>query len=331
MLSSLVFGASLVSYATALNNGVGKLPKMGYDTFNAFGCSYNQTSVLAQVEAMAQNGLVDAGYNSMILDDCYTMKNRSASGELVADPTKFPHGMPNLTAAMKAMGVSANAYSDSGYQTCAGYPGSWGHEMQDLQTWTEWGFNYLKYDNCYIPFDNVTMQNELGRYQDMANAIAEVSTTTGAPPFQFSLCEWGWQQPWIWGKTLSQSWRINGDIKPYWSSIASIIDQGSFNYWATDFYGRNDMDIMEVGNTGQGTPPGNLTYEESKSHFTAWALLKSPLIIGTDLSNATAQTFEILGNKDLIKINQDPNVGASISPFRWGINPDYVSNSSYPA
>lgn len=88
---------------------------------------------------------------------------------------------------------------------------------------------------------------------------------------------------------------------------------------------------MEIGNTGQGTPPGNLTYEESKSHFTAWALSKSPLIIGTDLTNATSDTIEILGNKDLIKINQDPNVGTSISPFRWGVNADYTSNSTHPA
>ena len=88
---------------------------------------------------------------------------------------------------------------------------------------------------------------------------------------------------------------------------------------------------MEVGNTGIGTPPGNLTYEETKSHFTAWALLKSPLIIGTDLTVASAETVEILTNKDLIKVNQDPNVGESISPFRWGIYDNYVSNPSSPA
>lgn len=91
------------------------------------------------------------------------------------------------------------------------------------------------------------------------------------------------------------------------------------------------MDILEVGNTGLGTPPGNLTYDEAKSHFTAWALLKSPLIIGTDLTKATTETLDILSNRDLIKINQDPNVGQSFSPFRWGVNPDYVSNASYPA
>lgn len=239
--------------------------------------------------------------------------------------------MKNFTASLKAKGVTASAYSDNGYETCAGYPGSYGHEVQDLMTWTEWGFDYLKYDNCYIPFDSITQENMYGRYQRMADAIAQVAKTTKNKPFEYSLCEWGWQQPWVWGSRLSQAWRINGDIKPWWSSIASIIDQASFNWWASNFYGHNDMDIMEVGNTGQGTPVGNLTFEEAKSHFTAWALLKSPLIIGTDLTNATAETIEILGNTDLIKINQDPNVGESISPFRWGIYPDYTSNPSSPA
>jgi len=229
------------------------------------------------------------------------------------------------------MDISLNAYSDAGYQTCAGYPGSYGHEEQDLQTWTDWGFDYLKYDNCYIPFDNITQENVYGRYQRMSTAIAQLAERTHSKPFMFSLCEWGWQQPWVWGKHLAHSWRINGDIKPFWSSIASIIDLASFNYWSSDFYGHNDMDIMEVGNTGTGTPPGNLTFDESKSHFTAWALLKSPLFIGTDLTAATKEEVEILKNKDIIKINQDPNVGPGISPFRWGINPDYVSNTSHPA
>jgi alpha-galactosidase len=92
------------------------------------------------------------------------------------------------------------------------------------------------------------------------------------------------------------------------------------------------MDMLEVGNTGQGDPVGNLTYDEAKSHFTAWAFLKSPLFISTNLPNATQEARDILKNSDIIKINQDPNVGESIAPFRWGSGqPDYVSNSTHPA
>lgn len=239
--------------------------------------------------------------------------------------------MRNLTDALKAMGLQAGIYSDAGYQTCGGYPGSYGHEAQDLKTFDEWGFHYLKYDNCFIPFDNVTQENGYGRYKRMADAIEDRARGANSTLFQLALCQWGWQQPWTWAGRLGQSWRVGGDIRPWWSALAGIINQASFIATETDFYSRNDFDMLEVGNTDQGTPPGNLTYDEAKSHFTAWALLKSPLLIGSDLTNASPETVEILGNKDILKISQDPNVGESIAPFRWGINPDYTFDPVNPA
>ena len=173
--------------------------------------------------------------------------------------------MRALTDKLKTLGISASAYSDAGYKTCAGYPGSYGHEEQDLETFSAWGFDYLKYDNCYIPFDAVTQENVYGRYERMAKAIAARALNRNEKPFVFSLCEWGWQAPWVWAKRLGHSWRINGDIKPWWNSLAAIIDNASFQYWASDFYGHNDMDMLEVGNTGQGDPVGNLTYDEAKA------------------------------------------------------------------
>jgi len=86
----------------------------------------------------------------------------------------------------------------------------------------------------------------------------------------------------------------------------------------------NDMDMLQLGN-------GGLTFDEAKSHWTAWALMKSPLLIGTNLSAITSDILGILKNTEVLAINQDPVVGESISPFRWGINPDWTSNSSFPA
>ncbi|EMC96109.1 glycoside hydrolase family 27 protein [Baudoinia panamericana UAMH 10762] len=304
---------------------------MGYDTFNGFAGDYNASDVLIQAQIMSERGLVDAGYTQFILDDFNLEAQRNATGYIVANQTRFPNGMPALSKQMNALGVQLAAYSDLGYKTCGGFPGSWGHELQDLETWYSWGMTYLKLDHCYFPQDNITQENIYGTYTPMANAIAEFAARTNVT-FIFSLCEWGLEQPWVWGKQLGQSWRIDNDVKPWWSSIATVITQASYQYWATDFYGHNDMDILEVGNTnGIGNPPGNLTYEESKSHFTAWALLKSPLIIGTDLTKVSNETFTILGNRDLIKINQDPNVGTSITPFRWGNNSFKVGNPNYPA
>jgi alpha-galactosidase len=241
--------------------------------------------------------------------------------------------MKQFTKSLKKLGFHAGIYSDAGYRTCAGYPGSFGNEAKDLETFAEWGFDYLKYDNCYIPFDNVTQENVYGRYKRMADAIDTRAKKTKSQPVQLALCEWGWQQPWIWAGRLGQSWRISGDIRPWWSALASIINRASFIASETHFYAHNDLDILEVGNTNQGTPPGNLTYDEAKSHFTAWALLKSPLLISSDMESASKETLEILENKDILKINQDPNVGEAIAPFRWGSDPDvvYTWDPDHPA
>ncbi|KAF7985791.1 hypothetical protein HWV62_423 [Athelia sp. TMB] len=313
--------------ADALNNGVQKLPRLGYNTWNAFACNINSSLVLEQAELMVQYGLLDAGYTAVHLDDCYASPNRT-NGTITANPTKFPSGMKNYTNSIKALGFQAGIYSDSGWLTCAGFPGSYSNEDIDIATFAEWGFEYLKYDNCYIPFDSVTRQNELGRYQRMADAIASYAAKTNTQPFSLALCEWGWQQVQIWGKTVAQSWRIDNDIEPFWWSITSIINTASFIAPQTDFYGHNDMDMLQVGNTVNG---GDLTVEEARSHFTAWALLKSPLLIGTDLRTIGQDYLDILLNKEIIAINQDPVVGTSITPFRWGMYPDWVSNANYPA
>ena len=166
------------------------------------------------------------------------------------------------------------------------------------------------------------MENEYGRYLRMANAIDEVYAKYNETPPIYSLCQWGWENPMNWAPRIAQAWRIDADIKPWWSSIATILWLQSSSYLATNFYQHGDMDILEVGNSDQGNPVGNLTFAEEKTHFTAWALLKSHLLIGTDLSNATNQTVGILSNEELIQINQDPNEGAALAPFRIGIQDD---------
>lgn len=119
------------------------------------------------------------------------------------------HPLSSLIGLTVVFTRSAGIYSDSGWYTCGGFPGSWGNEAVDINTFHQWGFEYLKYDNCAIPFDSITRQNELGRYQIMANAIAALARKTNSPPFSLALCEWGWQQVQIWGRTVGQSWRVN--------------------------------------------------------------------------------------------------------------------------
>ncbi|KAF7319163.1 Alpha-galactosidase [Mycena chlorophos] len=314
---------ALLTAVNALSNGVAKLPVLGYNTWNAYHCDIDQDLVVTTAELVVSLGLKDAGYMHVNIDDCWAEKNRSSAGELVPDQVRFPN-ITDMTSKIHSLGLHAGIYGDSGWFTCAGYPGSFEHESQDIKSFQDWGFDYLKYDNCYIPYDEIIREGIVGKYQRMADAIADLAKDSGKTPFIFSLCEWGWSQVWLWGSTIGHSWRVTGDIAPQWSSLASIINFNSFITQATNFYGHNDMDMLQLGN-------GGLSYDEAKSHFTAWALMKSPLLIGTNLSAITPDILGILTNKEILAINQDSVVGESISPFRWGINADWTSNSSFPA
>ncbi|KAF5375716.1 hypothetical protein D9615_009345 [Tricholomella constricta] len=306
-------------------SGVGRLPFMGYNTWNAYYCDISETKVLEMARLMKAHGLIDVGYNYMNLDDCYSEKERSPSGDIIANKERFPSGMNYLTSELNKLGLKAGIYSDSGWLTCQRYPGSFQNEARDIKLFQDWGFELLKYDNCAVPFDEVIKEGMVGKYSRMANAIADLAKSSGKPPFLFSLCQWGREQPWIWARRFGQSWRTTEDIGANWRVLSSIINQSnSFIAWASDFYGRNDMDILEVGN-------GDLTFDESKSHFTAWALMRSPLLISTNLATASKETLEILKNQEIIAINQDPVVGTSITPFRWGINRYWTNNGTHPA
>ncbi|KAJ3508287.1 hypothetical protein NLJ89_g5844 [Agrocybe chaxingu] len=330
VIGSRSFGSTPVTGTPVVDtgNGVGRLPFMGYNTWNAYYCNINETLIQETAGYMKLLGLLDVGYNYMNIDDCYSEKKRSPSGDIVASKEKFPSGMRALTDRLHTMGFKTGIYSDSGWFTCQLYPGSYMNEDRDIKLFREdWGFDLLKYDNCAVPYDEVIKEGMVGKFTRMSKAIKRQSERSGKPPILFSLCQWGRQQPWLWAKQLGQTWRTTDDIgrrELAFSYEHHKQARNSFIASVSDFYGHNDMDILEIGN-------GDLTYEEAKSHFTAWALMKSPLLISTDLSKITEQTLSILKNKEIIAINQDPVVGTSITPFRWGVNPDWTSNRTHPA
>jgi alpha-galactosidase len=288
-VSTAAVVVSGVPAAHALPNGLATAPPMGWNDWNAFGCNVNEQLVEQTADVFVSSGMRDAGYTYVNIDDCWLTKSRDASGNLVPDPAKFPHGISGVASYVHGKGLKLGIYEDAGTATCAGYPGSLGHEQQDANLFASWGVDYLKYDNC-----NNTGVPAPQRYTAMRNALA----ATGRP-ILFSICNWGQEGPWNWGPGLGNLWRTTGDISDNYASMTSIFHSnvGLAPHAAPGAW--NDPDMLEIGN-------GGMTATEYRSEFSLWAEMAAPLLSGTDLRSASADTLAIYTNRDVIAVDQDP-------------------------
>ncbi|KAL1589282.1 hypothetical protein WHR41_02324 [Cladosporium halotolerans] len=369
-----LYGASTV-LGLELPNGVGRLPALGWNSWNAYFCDVDQSKIMQAANAMVDLGFKDAGYEYVVLDDCWSEQGGRdpVTSRLVPNTTKFPDGMSGTADQVHDLGLKYGMYSSAGTMTCGRYPGSLGYEMIDAETFAAWGVDYLKYDNCFpspewiddcfacngdpnfdsvgkvngsctdetpvtsyyswnntspfcayeFPVDGV---NYTAKYTALKFKIMERALLAQNRTILYSLCEWGVDQVWTWGNATGSSWRMSNDIgfgDASWSRILEILNVNSFLLDWTDFWGRNDPDMLEVGN--------GLSLEQEHSHFALWALMKGPLLMGTDLTNLTQTQISILQNKYLLAFNQDPIIGKPARPYKWGINPDYTFNSTHPA
>lgn len=285
---------------------------MGWNSWNVGGCTYaNADTALKTAKLFVSLGLKDLGYQYVNIDDCWSTKQRNATGYLVPDPAKFPKGMKALTDEIHGMGLKFGLYGDAGTMTCASYPGSWGKETLDAKALASWGVDYWKHDACFTPCNNgqwpQTCWDPKVDPRDWYVTMRDALLNSGRPIF-YSMCSWGRNSVWTYGKDIGNSWRMSGDIANNWNSVASIANTaaGIAQYSAPG--GFNDLDMLEVGNNA-------LTENEERAHMGIWAMAKSPLIIGCDLSKIKTSSLNVLKNKDIIAINQDP-LGKAASYFR---------------
>lgn len=279
-------------------DGLALTPPMGWNSWNTFATDIDEQLVREVADAFVELGYKDAGYTYIVLDDGWMAKERDENGNLVPDPDKFPGGMKALADYVHERGLKFGLYNCAGNKTCAGYPGSRGHEYQDAQLYAEWEVDYLKYDWC-----NTENLDAKGAYQTMRDAIYAAGR-----PMVFSICEWGQHDPWKWGSEMGHLWRTSGDIINCWDCE---IGHGSWSSWGIwkiirmredirQYTGPghwNDFDMMEVGN--------GMTAGEDRVHFAMWAMLASPLIMGNDVRINDKETIKTLTNKDVIAVNQD--------------------------
>ncbi|WP_327321887.1 NPCBM/NEW2 domain-containing protein [Streptomyces sp. NBC_01210] len=289
--------AAAPAAAPQLDEGLALTPPMGFNNWNSTHCraEFNEAMVKGIAGIFVERGLKAAGYQYVNLDDCWVLPQRDTNGKLVPDPVRFPNGIKAVADYVHSKGLKFGIYTSAGTKTCntAGFPGGLGHEYSDAQQFADWGVDYLKYDNC----NNQGVDAEL-RYNTMRDAVKAAAETTGRP-IVYNICEWGQNKPWEWATGVGQLWRTTGDISDNWGSMLSIMKK---NLPLAQYAGPghwNDPDMLEVGN-------GGMTGTEYRSHFSMWSIMASPLLIGSDLRKAPAAAFEILGNREVIAVDQDP-------------------------
>jgi len=272
-------------------------PPMGWNSWNKFGCNVSESLIMEMADAMAESGMRDAGYEYLVIDDCWQI-GRDSLGNIIADPERFPSGMKTLVDYVHNKGLKFGIYSCAGSMTCQSRPGSRGYQFQDARTYAAWGVDYLKYDWC---FDEG--QKAEAAYKTMSDALKACGR-----PIVFSICEWGESKPWEWAKGIGHLWRTTADIRDCFQctfdwgglGVLDIIDKQAdlFEYAGPGHW--NDPDMLEVGN-------GGMTPDENKTHFSMWAMLAAPLMAGNDLRNLDKATAEVLMNEEVIAIDQDPD------------------------
>ncbi|RFZ94477.1 glycoside hydrolase family 27 protein [Mucilaginibacter conchicola] len=281
-------------------NDLALTPPMGWNSWNKFACDgISEKAIRDVADAMVTSGMKDAGYQYIVIDDCWQV-GRDSIGNIIADEKKFPSGIKALADYIHSKGLKFGIYSCAGKLTCAGRPGSRGYEFQDARTYAKWGVDYLKLDWC-----NSDGQTTKEAYTLMRDALYKAGR-----PIVFSICEWGNSKPWYWAQDVGHLWRTTGDIENQWGkvkavegkvwggSVVAILDmQAGLDKFAGPGHW-NDPDMLEVGN-------GGLTVEEERAHFSLWCMIAAPLIAGNDLSKMSKQSAAVLTNKDVIAIDQD--------------------------
>jgi alpha-galactosidase len=272
------------------DNGLARTPPMGWNSWNKFANRIDDATVRAIADAMAHNGMRDAGYVYVNIDDTWEGE-RDAHGNIQPN-RKFPD-MKALADYVHSLGLKLGIYSSPGPDTCEGYEGSFGHELQDARTYAAWGIDYLKYDWCSA--FNLYKDSEMQAvYQKMGDALL-----ASGRPIVFSICQYGFENVWTWGPEAGGNlWRTAGDIRDSWDSVSRIgFSQDRFAPYARPGHW-NDPDMLEIGN-------GHMTDTEYRTHMSLWSMLAAPLIAGNDVRSMSPAVREILTNGEVVAIDQD--------------------------
>ncbi|MFF8868389.1 glycoside hydrolase family 27 protein [Streptomyces sp. NPDC015139] len=276
-------------------------PYMGWNPFYGLGDKFTEGQIKAQADALKRRGLASAGYNVVWLDAGWWSGQRDDKGKIVPN-SNFPSGMASLASYVHSKGLKIGIYTDAGRDGCGGKTqGSYDHVQQDMDTFAAWGYDAVKVDFCGAHEMKLDPSSTYQKYQKA------IFGNSSHRPMIFNICN-PFQPPadsWKFGPYTGTSWRTTTDIafgppaSVDWVNVLRNMRANAEHPEAQRSGAWNDPDYLQTGRK-------DLTDTESRSQFSMWSIMGSPLIIGTDVQTMSAASLTTLTNEEVIAVDQDP-------------------------
>lgn len=313
-------GEAKKSFTIVAGDQLALTPPMGWNSWYIYYSHVSDSFMRQSADAMIKSGMADYGYQYVNIDDCWMnkpgSKNEEENGSLrneegvINSNKRFPD-MPGLANYIHKKGLKAGIYSSPGPTTCAGYTGSYQHEMQDAKTFASWGFDFLKYDWC--SYGNIAKNNSQEELIKPFSLMGDALKQSGRDII-FNLCQYGMGDVWKWGNEAGHTWRTGPDLGTATGSFIPGFYNTAINnsqHWQYAKPGAwNDPDYIMIGSVGSSSRNGtgkktSLTPNEQYAYMSLWSLMASPLFFSGDMNMLDAFTLNVLCNNEVIAIDQD--------------------------
>ncbi|MFC2113021.1 glycoside hydrolase family 27 protein [Bacteroidota bacterium] len=295
-------------------------PPMGWNSWNWHGKpEINEKVVMQTIDAMVYGGLLDAGYNYLVIDGGWRDTKLGPKGELLAHPQKFPGGIKMLADYAHSRGMKLGVHVVPGTHDCGGDPvGGFNREEIHVNQFVEWELDFIKLDLCTQKEDPCeACQKTRGGWSETAieDSYRKWSRLLNQceRDILFSISAYQYRN---WYPEVCNMARTTGDIQsrihkggamfnpPEGTEMVhySVMDIAESNNISAEHAGNgywNDPDMLVTGEHG-------MTEAEQESHFALWCIMSSPLILGNDPRSMTEFEKELILNEEMIAVNQDP-------------------------
>lgn len=311
-------GAAAREFRIVVGDTLALTPPMGWNHWYAHYDRVTDAMMREAADIMVSSGMADAGYMYVNIDDCWMNAPkhrdpkrvgplRDENGVLV--PNQYFPDMAALADYIHGKGLRAGIYISPGKLTCAGFAGSYGHEALDAKTFSDWGYDFLKYDWC--SYSEVAPNK---RIDSLKKPYIEMSALLRAQDrdMVFNLCQYGWGSVWKWGEEVGgHCWRTAGDLGFELTGYHDVARRNAAHHPYARPGAWNDPDYLQIGYVGaanvMGDPvPCPLTPNEQYSYMSLWCLMAAPLVYSGDMTRLDPFTLNVLCNPEVIDIDQDP-------------------------